>query len=267
LAVALIAAIASLLAAPGYAQTPSTGYFNFDLHPTGGGNTGNQLIYGSAYIAKGPTSNGPPPLYDIAISKAAYDANPSGFSGYLVANSFTSDVTSYPPLTFLASGSYPATNLGLGCTGNGVSPCPTVTAPAVPFPSARSYALQLAYGAVGGTGPTGWWVNNAAFGFQANGSSYWVEGDSSTNGSAGMDVHTATFANSTYYSSTAGTSNNITNGAPRMECMSTGTTGYCATLADSQVNPEINGATLPKAALLLFCLFLVSRRYKAGWAY
>jgi hypothetical protein len=258
----MIVAVASALSMAAYAQTPSSttpGYFNFDIHPTSAG--GNQIIFGSVYVVNGPI---PSPFYDIAINKAAYDASPSSFSGYMVLGSYTSDVQTATggtvvgggngTLTYLATGTNPVTNIGLGC-GSTAGPCDASTQNL----ATQTYAMKLGFDSGNGKG---WYISNAAFGFTVNNgtTSYdlFVEGGAT---SSNLDVHAANRQTNGYYNSNTATSGTkmVTN--PAVEC-ATGTATYCTSLASTQVNPEINGAILPKVALLLGCIFLVSRRGK-----
>jgi hypothetical protein len=262
----LIVVMASALSTATYAQTPSSttpGYFNFDIHPTSAG--GNQIIFGSAYVVNGPI---PSPFYDIAINKAAYDASPSSFSGYMVLGSFTSDVqtatggTVNPgadgTLTYKTTGTNAVTNIGLGC-GSTAGPCDASTRNL----ATQTYAMKLGFDS--GTGK-GWYISNAAFGFTVNNgtTSYdlFVEGGAT---SSNLDVHSAVRQSNGYYNSQTATTTTTMVNNPAVECMaSTPTATYCLSLAGAQVNPEINGAVLPKVALLLGCLFLISRRVKIG---
>jgi hypothetical protein len=263
IAASLLAPV-SVLAQSSQPSDVVPGYFNFDLHPAAGGTgSSDQIIFGSAYVVKGPTISGTPPLYNIALSPTAYSGNPDAYSGYLVFNAFTSEATGYSsidgPINFSAVSS-PVQYMGLGCGANSGGACDVGNSNT----KNQAYALQLGYDSTNGKG---WYINDAAFGFTVNGSSYWVEGGSFSSGLEGLDVHAATrqTSNGFYASDYAGTGVTLV-ANPKMECMgaSPPTNDYCLSLASSQVNPEINGTTLPKAVLLLGSLYLVRRRLKSS---
>jgi hypothetical protein len=248
---AVLAALASVLSAPAQAQTPSNavpGYFNFDVHPTGSGGDANQIVFGSAYVAAGPVGG----VYNIAIDQNAYNANTAFFSGWMVFNSFVTDITSNNGTTITyGATNVPITAIGLGCS-NGVN-CDSTTT----NNSSQAYAMRLGFDSGNGKG---WFINNAAFGMTtANGQSYWLEGSSL---SSTLDVHAANRqTNGLYNANTAGTINTLENNL-KSECMTPTNNNYCTALASAQVNPEINGSTLPKTALLLASLYLLSRRMR-----
>jgi hypothetical protein len=247
--VAVLSTLASMPSIQAEAATPSNavpGYFNFDIHPTGSGGDANQIVFGSARVVDGPIGG----VYNIAIDEAAYNGNKSFFSGFMVFNSFVTDISSNngSTITYGAT-NVPITNMGLGCI-NGTN-CDASTK----NDDSQAYALQLGFNS---TNDKGWYINNAAFGFTtANGQSYWIEGASL---SSDLDVHAANRQTDGYYNSnTSGTNTRLANNL-KSECMTPVNNDYCIALTQSQVNPEINGATLPKAALLLVALYFLSRR-------
>jgi hypothetical protein len=254
------AACAQFGGSPASAQTPSNatpGYFNFDLHASGGSGSNNQIIFGSAYVASGPISGN----YNIALDYNTWFNNQSSYSGYMVTGSFTSDATGYAsssgPITFAPNTPLFIQTMGLGCgtTGQFCGGAGDANA------GTETYAMRLGFDPTNGKG---WFISDAAFGFTANnGVAYWIEGGSTSGGTAGLDIHAATQVGARYASSTSGT-NTTLESAPKVECMTNVpiTDTYCLSLTNSQVNPEINAATLPKSALLLASLYIVAMRFR-----
>lgn len=113
------------------------------------------------------------------------------------------------------------------------------------------------------------YLRDAAFGYTVNGSTYyWIEGTRTSASAAGLDLHASVVPSGTFpytppsegYLNT--TSQDQLDGNVKSDCgttLSSISSTSCAVLTSDPL-PEINGAALPKALVLLGSLFLVMRR-------
>lgn len=237
-----VAAPVVLLGGMALPSLAATYYYIFDIHPSSDSQT---YFSGVASFTTTDTT---------LVAGATYYFNQlQGYQG---------------TLTTSATPTYTPTSIGIGTTANqafGTTPTGTNNAlsqtqagatQVVTPGSGQGGVVANALGSIYCTTSTLCYLKDAAFGYTLNGTNYyWVEGIRGNDTAATLDIHNT---NSTY---TTPIVSPVAANNTKVDCGSNLTTitgTSCAALTSDPL-PEINGAALPKAALVLLSLFLFYR--------
>lgn len=219
----------------------ATYYFIFDVHPQSGSAT---YFEGVAVIN----------TTDTTLNGTYYFSEIQGVSGQIFGNT---------------TNTYSATNIGIGniVGANFSQPAGTYNALNNRTGSGQGQVAN-ALGSISCNAGS-CYIQDAAFGYTVNGSTYyWIEGTRPSASGAGLDLHDSVAPTGTFPYTPPGegylnsTSQVQRDGNVKSDCgttLSAINSTSCAVLTSNPV-PEINGAALPKALVLLGSLFLLMRR-------